>query len=276
MRKLFLASAVCMVLGVSYPAISGGIPVIDGASIINQIQGLNQDIQNYEQYLKQTILSQEELANALKQYDQMLSDYQQVMREARALQGRIEGMNPEEWLSELAKLSNSHDPLYGSLGIQKNTGYKPWDDAVERNRLLNGYGMTDEEYDQMLVDIPFSGDDRNRAQQVFEYRQRKVAEGITRDAYIISLQGNLAEQAITLAQMDRRRLENQSDNNLTASVQFLTEQNQQLLYQMHNMQTQSAEQMKFSDRLADHYFNNMAKSEERRLQQQVEGWKNEN
>ncbi|STM47053.1 Uncharacterised protein [Escherichia coli] len=60
--------------------------------------------------------------------------------------------------------------------------------------LLNGYGLTNEEYAEMLAAIPYTSDDRERARQMFEYRQRRVVEGISKDAFVGELQIQLKKQ----------------------------------------------------------------------------------
>ncbi|NIH07054.1 type VI secretion protein [Providencia rettgeri] len=270
MRKNIKAVVLAAFLSVS-TAQAGGILTFDATSALNQVREMVQDLNNYAEYIETTALNNNQLIEAYKQYDQMLADYQQTLKEAMALKDKIEGMDPDYFLQKLAEIANAHDPLFSEDGgkIATNTGNQAWDDAYERNKILTGYGLTDDEYNEMLAKIPFGGDERQRAQEMFEYRQKRVAQGIAKDAYVIELQNNIKEQSDeTLFKLKKRRLE-QGDNSLTASVQFLAEQNEQLLYQINALQAQQAEAMKYNDRLADHYFNNMAAAEERNARQKV-------
>ncbi|MCV4593699.1 type VI secretion protein, partial [Escherichia coli] len=62
------------------------------------------------------------------------------------------------------------------------------------------------------------------------------------------------------------------DNDTTASIQFLAEQNEQLLQQIQSLQLQQAEAMKYSGRLEDHYFNKRAQQEELKARQLQRAW----
>ena len=255
---------------------AGGILTFDATSALNQVRDMVQDLNNYAEYIETTALNNEQLLNAYKEYNQMLEDYKQTLLEAEGLKDKIQGMNPDYFLERLGEIANQHDPLFSENGgkIATNTGNQAWDDAYERNKILTGYGLTDDEYAEILGQIPYGLDDRERAQAMFEYRQQRVAEGITKDAYVIEMQNNLKKQSKeTLADLNRKRLEKLGDNSLTASVQFLAEQNEQLLYQINAMQAQQTEAMKYNDRLTDHYFNNMAAAEERKARQKAEAFK---
>ncbi len=252
-------------------ASAGGILTFDATNTLNQVREMVQDLNNYAEYIETTALNNEQLLNAYKEYNSMLDEYKRLLVEAEGLKDKIQGMNPDDFLAKLGDIANQHDPLFSETGgqIARNTGNQAWDDAYERNKILTGYGLTDDEYAEMLASIPYSPDDRERAQAMFEYRQKRVAQGITKDAYITEIQSNLKKQASeTLFDLSERRKQ-QGDNSLTASVQFLAEQNEQLLYQINAMQAQQAEAMKYNDRLADHYFNNMAAAEERKARQKA-------
>lgn len=255
---------------------AGGILTFDATNSLNQVREMVQDLNNYQEYIETTALNNEQLLEAYKRYRQMLEDYKQTLLEAEGLKDKIQGMDPDEFLARLGEISDQFDPMYSRNGgtIATNTGNQAWDDAYERNKMLSGYGLTNDEYIEMLNAIPYGLDDRAKAQAMFEYRQQRVAEGITKDAYIIEIQKNVAKQSKeTLSDLNTKRLEKLGDNSLTASVQFLAEQNEQLLYQINALQAQQAEAMKYNDRLADHYFNNMAAAEERKARQKMEAFK---
>lgn len=269
MNKIIRSGFLAISLTVS-TAYAGGILTFDATNTLNQVREMVQDLNNYAEYIETTALNNEQLLNAYKEYNQMLEDYKQVLMEAEGLKDKIQGMNPDDFLAKLGDISNQHDPLFSETGgqIATNTGNQAWDDAYERNKILNGYGLTNDEYIDLLAQIPYGLDDKAKAQAMFELRQQRVAEGISKDAYISNFKENLSDQRKTLnkLQIARERL---GDNSLTASVQFLAEQNEQLLYQINAMQAQQAEAMKYNDRLADHYFNNMAAAEERKARQKA-------
>lgn len=272
MRKQLAVVLFSVITGlITTPAISG-IPVNDAAQILGQARAMMQDIKNYKEYMEQTILSNKELLEAYKQYNQMLEDYKQVLREAEGLKDKLSSIDYQHFMDEIALISNQFDPVYGGGRMVKNTGNEPWDNAYERNLLLNGYGLTDDEYAEMLAAIPYTGDERERARQMFEYRQRRVVEGISKDAFVGELQTQLKKQGKNLGELQKKRLR-LGDNDTTASIQFLAEQNEQLLQQIQSLQLQQAEAMKYSGRLEDHYFNNLAKQEELKARQLQGAWK---
>lgn len=194
MRKQLAVILFSVMTGlITTPAISS-VPVADAAQILGQARAMMQDIKNYKEYMEQTILNNKELLEAYKQYNQMLEDYKQILREAEGLKDKLSSIDYKNFMDEIALISNQFDPVYGGGRMVKNTGNEPWDNAYERNLLLNGYGLTDEEYAEMLAAIPYTSDDRERARQMFEYRQRRVVEGISKDAFVGTLQIQLDEQ----------------------------------------------------------------------------------
>lgn len=273
-RRLIAALVAGMIGSTALPPAWGWIPVTDPTQILGQAQAMVQDLNNYKEYMEQTILDNNQLLEAYKQYNQMLEDYKQVLREAEGLKDKLSSIDYQNFMDEIGRIADLHDPLFGGGRLVKNTGNEPWDNAVQRNQLLNGYGLTDEEYVEMIAQIPYSGDDRERARQMFEYRQRRVVEGISKDAFVGTLQNQLNEQKVTLEKLQRRRL-SMGDNDTTSSIQFLAEQNEQLLQQIQSLQLQQAEAMKYSGRFDDHFFNKRAQEEERKARQLQEAWKNE-
>ncbi|EGD1138999.1 type VI secretion protein [Salmonella enterica] len=270
MRKLVKTALLALCLGHGSLTMAAGIPVGDATNALNQVRQMVQDLNNYKEYLQTTILNDEQLIQALKEYNGMLEEYKRLYLESSALAGNIDGLSMEEFNNMLADIANQFDPYYGDNkgAVVKDTGNEFWDDAYERNKMLNGYGMTDEEFAEMITSIPYTDDDRERAQQIFEYRQRRVAEGIKRDAYIAQLEDHMKEKEEKIInKLDERVAENKKDNNLTANVQLLNEQNQHLLKQMNRLQSQQLEAMKYQDRLADHYFNRRAAAEARKQKQ---------
>lgn len=273
MRNLIKSILFALVIGHGSLTMAAGIPVGDATNALNQVRQMVQDLNNYKEYLETTILNDEQLIQAYKEYNSMLEEYKRLYQEASALAGDIEGLSMDDFNNMLADIANKFDPYYGDYqgAVVKDTGDEFWDDAYERNKILNGYGMTDEEYAEMLTSIPYTDDDRERAKRMFEYRQRRVAEGIKRDAYIAQLETHMAtEEKRVINKLDERVAENQKDNNLTANVQLLNEQNQHLLKQIDRLQSQQLEAMKYQDRLADHYFNKRAAAEARK-QKQLQG-----
>ncbi|EAQ6169278.1 type VI secretion protein [Salmonella enterica] len=273
MKRRLIAALVAGVIGAASLPVLAEIPVADPQQILGQAQQMVQDLKNYKEYMEQTVLDNNQLLEAYKQYNQMLEEYKQVLREAEGLKDKLSSIDYKNFMDEIGRIADQYDPLFGGGKLVKNTGNEPWDNAVQRNQLLNGYGMTDEEYVEMIAQIPYSGDDRERARQMFEYRQRRVVEGISKDAFVGTLQVQLDEQRETLQKLQKRRLENLGDNSTTASIQFLAEQNEQLLQQIQSLQLQQAEAMKYNGRFDDHFFNKRAEEEARKARQLQEAWK---
>lgn len=275
MKRQLIAVLVAGVIGAAtLPARAEGVPTADVAQILGQAQAMVQDLNNYREYMEQTVLSNEQLLAAYKQYYQMLEDYKQVLIQAEGLKDKLSSIDYGRFMDEIGRIADQYDPLLGGGQIVKNTGNAPWDDAYQRNQLLNGYGLTDEEYVEMIAQIPYSGDDRERARQMFEYRQRRVAEGISKDAFVGTLQAQLKEQGDNLKALQNQR-ETLGTNDTTASIQFLAKQNEQLLLQLQSLQLQQAEAMKYSGRFDDHFFNKRAQEEERKARQLQGAWKDE-
>ncbi|PCS38693.1 type VI secretion protein [Escherichia coli] len=272
MNRRLIAALVAGVIGAaSLPALAE-IPVADPQQILGQAQQMVQDLKNYKEYMEQTVLDNNQLLEAYKQYNQMLEEYKQVLREAEGLKDKLSSIDYKNFMDEIGRIADQYDPLFGGGKLVKNTGNEPWDNAVQRNQLLNGYGMTDEEYVEMIAQIPYSGDDRERARQMFEYRQRRVVEGISKDAFVGTLQNQLETQKDELKKLQDQR-ETLGANDTTASIQFLAKQNEQLLLQIQSLQLQQAEAMKYSGRFDDHFFNKRAEEEARKARQLQEAWK---
>ncbi|RUT64117.1 hypothetical protein CKG00_18475 [Morganella morganii] len=270
MRKLVKTALLALCLCHGSLTMAAGIPVGDATNALNQVRQMVQDLNNYKEYLETTILTDNQLIQAYKEYNSMLEEYKRLYQEASALADDIEGLSSIDFNNMLADIANKFDPYYGEYhgAVVKDTGDEFWDDAYERNKILNGYGLTDEEYAEMLTSIPYTDDQREMAQRMFEYRQRRVAQGIQRDTYIARLEDHMADkEAKAMLELDDRVKLNQKDNNLTANVQLLNQQTQHLLKQMNRMQSQQLEAMKYNDRMADHYFNRRAAAEARKQKQ---------
>ncbi|ECL5469419.1 type VI secretion protein [Salmonella enterica] len=270
MRKFVKTALLAICLSHGSLTMAAGIPVGDATNALNQVRQMVQDLNNYKEYLETTILTDNQLIQAYKEYNSMLEEYKRLYQEASALADDIEGISSIDFNNMLADIANKFDPYYGKYhgAVVKETGDEFWDDAYERNKILNGYGMTDEEYAEMISSIPYTDDQREMAQRMFEYRQRRVAQGIQRDTYIARLEDHMADKETeAMLELDERVKLNQKDNNLTANVQLLNQQTQHLLKQMNRMQSQQLEAMKYNDRLADHYFNKRAAAEARKQKQ---------
>lgn len=278
MRKIFKSAILTLLLGLCVAEVRAAYPVTDATNALNQVRQIVQDLNNYKEYMATTILNDEQLVQSLTEYKALLQEYQRLYKEASALAGNIDGLSMDEFNQMLADIANQFDPLYGDYNgaMVKDTGNSFWDDAYERNLMLNGYGMTNEEFAQMIADIPYTDDQREMAQRMFEYRQRRVAQGITRDTYIAQLEDHMAtKEKQAMNELDKEVERNQVDNNLTANVQLLNRQTQHMLKQMDRLQSQQLEAMKYNDRLADHYFNKRAEAEARRQKRLQEAFNDE-
>ncbi|MFW5400280.1 hypothetical protein V2A85_11280 [Yersinia sp. 1252 StPb PI] len=256
MKRTLIAILLAGVFSGSVYAI---IPVTDATQIAGQLREISQGIRDYEQYMKQTVLSNTQLLEAYKRYDQMLADYQQVLREAEALKAQLKGVDLQNFLDQL-KSVDLYDPKYAS-GDDPNVGSQPWDDAVERNKLLNGWGMSDEEWSQMNAAIPYSGDDRERAKAIFQYRKRKAESSVRQDIAGNNFDQNISKQAEE-AQKTQDALDTLGDNDQLATMQLMAKQNQLIIQQNLNQQAQGNTDFKMSNQIANDYFNKMARTRE--------------
>ncbi|BBW89489.1 hypothetical protein ABNL11_004977 [Klebsiella pneumoniae] len=271
MKRCLLAIIVAAALSGQVHAI--GIPVLDATQVAGQLRELSQGLRDYEQYLKQTALSNSDLLEAYKRYNQMLSDYKQVLREAEALKTQLQGVNLQTFLNDLKNI-DLYDPRYAS-GDDANVGSKPWDDAVERNKLLNGWGMSDEEWSEMNAAIPYTSNDRERAKSIFQYRKRKAEMAIRQDIAAGNFDDNITDQAVE-AQKTKDALETLGDNDTLATQQLIARQQQLIIEQNLNMQAQQNTDFKMSNQIANDYFNNMAKERARKEKSMSKAYKGEN
>lgn len=254
MKRALLA---VILAGILSSTVYAGVPVTDATMIAGQIRALTQGIKDYEEYIKQTTLSNTQLLEAYKRYDQMLADYQQVLREAERLKATLKGVDLQNFLNSLKDI-DLYDPRYASRD-DPHVGSQPWDDAVERNKLLNGWGMTDEEWSEMNAAIPYSGDDRQRAKEIFQYRKRKAESSVRQDLASQNFDTNLSEQARE-AQKTKEALESLGDNDSLATQQLIARQNQLMIEQNLNQQAQTNMDFKMSNQVANDYFNKMARA----------------
>ncbi|HFQ9467577.1 TPA: hypothetical protein ACHTH4_004789 [Escherichia coli] len=270
MKRCLLAIIVAAALSSQVHAI--GIPVLDATQVAGQLRELSQGLRDYEQYLKQTALSNSDLLEAYKRYDQMLSDYKQVLREAQALKRQLQGIDLQNFLNDLKQI-DMYDPRYAS-GDDPNVGSKPWDDAVERNKLLNGWGMSDEEWSEMNAAIPYTSNDRDRAKAIFQYRKRKAEGAIRQDLASRNFDKSLIEQTARADEM-ASALDELGDNDTLATQQLMARQNQMIIEQNLNIQAQKNTDFKMSNQIANDYFNNMAKERARKEKAMSKAYKGE-
>ncbi|HEN3452058.1 TPA: hypothetical protein U5D73_004572 [Yersinia enterocolitica] len=249
------------------------IPVTDATQIAGQLREISQGIRDYEQYMKQTVLSNSQLLEAYKRYDQMLADYQQVLREAEALKTQLQGVDLQNFLDQLKNI-DLYNPSYAT-GDDQNVGSKPWDDAVERNKLLNGWGMTDQEWSDMNAAIPYTGDDRERAKAIFQYRKRKAEGAVRQDLASKNFDANIINQA-EQAQQTKDALDGLGDNDQLATMQLIARQNQLMIEQNLNQQAQTNTDFSMSNQIANDYFNKMARARELKEKAMSQSFKGNN
>ncbi|MHC3803271.1 hypothetical protein [Escherichia coli] len=270
MKRTLLA---VIMAGILSSPVYAGVPVDDFTQIAGQLRELSQGIRDYEEYIKQTALSNTQLLEAYKRYDQMLADYQQVLREAERLKATLQGVDLQNFLDNLKNI-DLYDPRYAS-GDDPNVGSKPWDDAVERNKLLNGWGMSDQEWSEMNAAIPYTGDDRERAKAIFQYRKRKAEMSIQQDVASDNFASNIATQAKE-AQKTKDALESLGDNDSLATQQLIARQQQLLIEQNLNQQAQTNTDFKMSNQVANDYFNKMARARALKEKAMADAYKGDN
>lgn len=261
MKKTILALTIVLGMGAAIQADATGIPVVDAAQVAGQIRELSQGIRDYQEYLQQTALSNSELLSAYQRYDQMLSDYKQVLREAEGLKASLQGIDLQNFLNQLKNI-DAYNPTY-SNGSDSHVGEEPWDNAVERNKLLNGWGMSDEEWSEMNANIPYLANDKQRAQAIFNYRKNKAEGAIRQDLAGETYDGQIADQTEKADALDKA-LKQLGDNDTVATQQLIAKQNQLIINQNLNSQSQQNTDFKMSNQLANDYFNNMAAARARR------------
>lgn len=270
MKRTLLA---VIMAGILSSPVYAGVPVDDFTQIAGQLRELSQGIRDYEEYIKQTALSNTQLLEAYKRYDQMLADYQQVLREAERLKTTLQGVDLQNFLNNLKNI-DLYDPRYAS-GDDPNVGSKPWDDAVERNKLLNGWGMSDQEWSEMNAAIPYTGDDRERAKAIFQYRKRKAEMSIQQDVASDNFATNIASQAQE-AQKTKDALDALGDNDSLATQQLIARQQQLLIEQNLNQQAQTNTDFKMSNQVANDYFNKMARARALKEKSMADAYKGDN
>ncbi|EAN4497384.1 TPA: hypothetical protein N2Y25_004363 [Escherichia coli] len=270
MKRTLLA---VIMAGILSSPVYAGVPVDDFTQIAGQLRELSQGIRDYEEYIKQTALSNTQLLEAYKRYDQMLADYQQVLREAERLKTTLQGVDLQNFLNNLKNI-DLYDPRYAS-GDDPNVGSKPWDDAVERNKLLNGWGMSDQEWSEMNAAIPYTGDDRERAKAIFQYRKRKAEMSIQQDVASDNFATNIASQAKE-AQKTKDALDALGDNDSLATQQLIARQQQLLIEQNLNQQAQTNTDFKMSNQVANDYFNKMARARALKEKAMADAYKGDN
>lgn len=261
MKKTILSLVVILGMGAAAQVNATGIPVVDAVQVAGQIRELSQGIRDYQEYLQQTVLSNSELLSAYQRYDQMLSDYKQVLREAEGLKSTLQGIDLQNFLNQLKNI-DAYDPSY-STGSDSHVGEEPWDNAVERNKLLNGWGMSDEEWSEMNASIPYLANDKQRAQEIFKYRKNK-AEGAVRQDLAGETYDNQISDQTDKANALEQDLKKLGDNDSVATQQLIARQNQLIIDQNLNAESQKNTDFKMSNQLSNDYFNNMAAARERR------------
>lgn len=254
-------------------AFATGVPVADGVQIAGQIRELSQGLKDYEEYLEQSVLSNNQLLEAYKRYDQMLADYRQALREAEKLKQQLTGIDLQTFLNRLKNI-DMYDPRYSSGTDDANVGDAPWDNAVERNKLLNGWGMTDEEWSEMNAEIPYLGNDKQRAKAIFQYRKRKAEMAVRQDLAGQNNDQNITEQTSRANEIGQA-LDELGDNDVLATQQLMARQNQLIIEQNLNAQSQQNTDFKMSNQISNDYFNKMARARELREKNMSKAYKDE-
>lgn len=217
----------------SLKPLASGFPVVDIAGLVQSVTQYTQLIQEYEQILKQTGLSTDQLLTAIDQYTQTLREYQVLLNQVEGLKNQLERKDYRAISSDMNRLYENHT---------KDTDVAQ---TVELSRRFTDIGtrnglnaLAQDALSYVPSDIAFS---YNRAS---EANHQSVERAFYRNLN--------AQSREDIAHVDKQRVGLGSQSEL-ATLQLMVEQNQILIDQI-----ATNNEMKLSSMGADNSFSHQA------------------
>lgn len=212
MKRTLLSLLIASVIGLPTAALSSGFPTFDAANLLQKITEYQTVLKEYDQILKQTGLSTNQLVTAIEEYQQMLREYQVLLNQVKSLENKLSARDYAALERELRRIYQDVDgksDTPNSAYAQQRYGELPskstWEDLSKN---------TDGHLPPALSrQYTMASDAHIQGQQISHFRQR---------------QATITEH---MTHLDSERL-GLGDQSELATLQLLVEQNQVLMDQL--------------------------------------------
>ncbi|EDL52200.1 hypothetical protein VSAK1_26610 [Vibrio mediterranei AK1] len=250
MKQTLLSLLIASVIGLPSVALSSGFPTFDAANLLQKIMEYQTVLKEYDQILKQTGLSTNQLVTAIDEYQQMLREYQVLLNQVKSLENKLSARDYAALERELRRIYQDLDGIvetensayaqqrYGSLPSQKT-----WDGLSK-----NSVGDTPNAFSRQHT---MASDAHIQGQQISNFRLRQ--EIISRN----------------MAHLDSER-QGLGDESELATLQMLVEQNQLLLDQLNLQNDMALATYSSSNQLEHRVSQGVLRSQQGRLERRKE------
>lgn len=256
--KTFVATSLMGALGLApLPSVAGGFPVVDIPALIKQVQQISDELERYQELIKQTGLDTQQLTQMIHTYDQLVQRYKLAMAQAASLKDK---MSERDWQAMMAAADRAfqYSPESGN-DIQASQDPIIQQSITEHDRL---YGSLDprsklkKDSIDVLGEMPsgFEKDYANATRSIYQQTQYSDFQ---------KQQTNSAKAADTLDR-NRGKLGDQSE---LATLQTMVDQNQLIITQLSTMQQTLQAQYHDSNQLANIHNNAVAIAHQEWLRQ---------
>ncbi|HBO3339669.1 TPA: hypothetical protein L4S30_005486 [Pseudomonas aeruginosa] len=236
-----------------------GFPVADIANLTQMVEGYIQDLKNYDEYIKTTVLNQEQLAEALRLYKQTLVAYDEVLRQMESLKRKL---SPRDWKALFASYKDIFDIYPG----QNQRSDAEWERINAKVDQVYARGRRIVELQSIVDAIPFSGNGNRSIMTEINQSSNRVDMAADQLDVAQQQQDMIEANALELDDLDSVRLSLGDEDNLR-TLQFLAEQNQKSLeLQIQNLSQQN-KSFQYSNQLPAFVFSKEKESKEASLRE---------
>lgn len=224
-----------------------GFPVVDMASIAQSITDYINQLSHYTELMSQTVLDESQLAEAIKLYEQTMTEYDHMLRQMEGLKNRID---KRQWQQIYAK--------YGHV-INSYPAMKPDFDSgqwVKVNRDLETLYYRADSLGDIEDAISAIGYDSNSLSQVTDTARQSYAReqlAVGQHMFVEDMDAELEVQMERYGEVAAKRQALGAEDHL-ATLQVMTEQNELLIEALHQQNAINNAQLQYSNQLDAHYF----------------------
>ncbi|WP_263147670.1 hypothetical protein [Pseudomonas sp. RIT-PI-AD] len=249
--KVTLRAAIAaVVMGIAPgPVAASGFPTVDIAAIAQSVTDYINQLQQYAELMAQTALNESQLAEAIKLYEQTMTEYDHMLRQMEGLKSRISN---RQWQQIYAK--------YGSV-INTYPGMKPDFDSdrwAKINRELETLFPRAQRLSDIEDDLASLGYDSSSLQHITETARQSYAReqlAVGQSMFVQDMDDELEVQMGRYGEVSSKRASLGSEDHL-ATLQVMAEQNELVIEALQQQSAISNAQLQYSNQLESHYFSN--------------------
>ena len=256
--KTFVATSLMGALGLApLPSVAGGFPVVDIPALIKQVQQISDEVERYQELIKQTGLDTQQLTQMIHTYDQLVQRYKLAMAQAASLKDK---MSERDWQALLAAADSAfkYAPESGN-DIQSNHDAETGQAITEHDRL---YGSLDPRSKLKKDSIDVLGEMPSGFEQDYANATRSIEQQKQYKRFLQQQEGN--SKSAEGLDAKRGTLGDQSE---LATLQTIVDQNQLVINQLSTMNETLQAQYHDSNQLANIHNNAVAIAHQEWLKQ---------